>query len=38
MLQERSVPKPPQLVLENVYAFPPNRETLGGTAYFIVEN
>lgn len=38
--------KPPRLVLgENVenatqavYAFPPNRDTLGGTAYFIVEN
>lgn len=38
MLQERSVPKPPRQVLENIYAFPPNRETLGGTAYFIVEN
>ncbi|CAD0219520.1 Beta-lactamase-like protein [Planktothrix agardhii] len=38
MLQERSVPKTPRLVLENIYAFPPNRETLGGTAYFIVEN
>jgi hypothetical protein len=38
MLQERSVPKPPRLVLENIYAFPPNRDTLGGTAYFIVEN
>jgi hypothetical protein len=25
-------------VLENIYAFPPNRDTLGGTAYFIVEN
>ncbi|SKB13287.1 Beta-lactamase-like protein [Planktothrix sp. PCC 11201] len=38
MSQERSVPKSPRLVLENIYAFPPNRETLGGTAYFIVEN
>ena len=38
MSQERSVPKPPRLVLENIYAFPPNRDTLGGTAYFIVEN
>ncbi|CAD5918607.1 Beta-lactamase domain protein [Planktothrix tepida] len=38
MSQERSVPKTPRLVLENIYAFPPNRDTLGGTAYFIVEN
>ncbi len=38
MSQERSVPKLPRLVLENIYAFPPNRDTLGGTAYFIVEN
>lgn len=30
--------KPPRAVLEGVYAFPPNRSTLGGTAYFIVEN
>jgi glyoxylase-like metal-dependent hydrolase (beta-lactamase superfamily II) len=29
-------PKPPRQVLEAVYAFPPNRETLGGTAYLIV--
>ncbi len=25
-------------MLENIFAFPPNRETLGATAYFIVEN
>ncbi len=25
-------------MLENILAFPPNRETLGATAYFIVEN
>jgi glyoxylase-like metal-dependent hydrolase (beta-lactamase superfamily II) len=30
--------KQPRLVLENVFAFPPNRETLGATAYLIVEN
>jgi glyoxylase-like metal-dependent hydrolase (beta-lactamase superfamily II) len=30
--------KPPRLVLDNIFAFPPNRETLGGTAYLIVEN
>jgi len=30
--------KLPQAVFETVYAFPPNRETLGGTAYLIVEN
>jgi glyoxylase-like metal-dependent hydrolase (beta-lactamase superfamily II) len=30
--------KPPRVVLEGVYAFPPNRDTMGGTAYFILEN
>jgi glyoxylase-like metal-dependent hydrolase (beta-lactamase superfamily II) len=30
--------KSPQPVFETVFAFPPNRETLGGTAYLIVEN
>lgn len=25
-------------MLENIFAFPPNRDTLGATAYFIVEN
>jgi glyoxylase-like metal-dependent hydrolase (beta-lactamase superfamily II) len=37
--------KPPKLILSDnktpttakIYAFPPNRDTLGGTAYFIVE-
>ncbi|MEM9087835.1 MAG: MBL fold metallo-hydrolase [Cyanobacteria bacterium P01_F01_bin.53] len=29
--------KQPQSVFENIFAFPPNRETLGGTAYFIIE-
>jgi len=32
------MPKQPRAVLENVFAFPPNRDTLGGTAYLIVEN
>jgi glyoxylase-like metal-dependent hydrolase (beta-lactamase superfamily II) len=30
--------KPPRPVLETIFAFPPNRDTLGGTAYLIVEN
>jgi len=30
--------KSPRLVLDSIFAFPPNRDTLGGTAYFIVEN
>jgi glyoxylase-like metal-dependent hydrolase (beta-lactamase superfamily II) len=30
--------KPPRLLLANLFAFTPNRDTLGGTAYFIVEN
>lgn len=33
---ERS--KLPRLILEGVFAFPPNRDTLGATAYLIVEN
>lgn len=36
--QRLTVLKPPRLVLDNIFAFPPNRETLGGTAYLIVEN
>ena len=31
-------PKLPQAIWNNVLAFPPNRDTLGGTAYFIVRN
>ncbi len=27
--------KPPQIVCDRLYAFPPNRESLGGTAYFL---
>jgi glyoxylase-like metal-dependent hydrolase (beta-lactamase superfamily II) len=30
--------KPPRLILEGLYAFSPNRETLGGTSYLILEN
>ncbi len=30
--------KPPRAVLESIFAFPPNRDTLGGTSYFIVRN
>jgi glyoxylase-like metal-dependent hydrolase (beta-lactamase superfamily II) len=30
--------KPPNLVLEGLFAFAPNRETLGGVSYLIVEN
>jgi len=29
--------KPPQAVFNGIFAFPPNRATLGGTAYLIVE-
>ncbi|MGL5060529.1 MAG: MBL fold metallo-hydrolase [Microcoleus sp.] len=38
MKQQSSVSKQPRPVLENIFAFPPNRDTLGATAYFIVEN
>lgn len=31
-------PKLPQAIWHNLFAFPPNRDTLGGTAYLIVEN
>ncbi len=30
--------KTPQQIFDPIYAFAPNRETLGGTAYFIVKN
>lgn len=29
--------KPPRRVLEHIYAFPPNRDTLGGTAYVMLQ-
>jgi glyoxylase-like metal-dependent hydrolase (beta-lactamase superfamily II) len=32
------VGKVPQSILDSIWAFPPNRETLGGTAYLIVGN
>jgi glyoxylase-like metal-dependent hydrolase (beta-lactamase superfamily II) len=32
------VSKEPQPILESIFAFPPHRETLGGTSYLIVEN
>ncbi|MGH1394451.1 MAG: MBL fold metallo-hydrolase [Trichormus sp.] len=33
-----STTKSPRFVLDNIFAFPPNRDTLGGTSYFIVRN
>ncbi|MBE9206004.1 MBL fold metallo-hydrolase [Nostoc sp. LEGE 06077] len=30
--------KAPRPVLDSIFAFPPNRDTLGGTSYFIVRN
>jgi glyoxylase-like metal-dependent hydrolase (beta-lactamase superfamily II) len=30
--------KTAQAIWDNIFAFPPNRDTLGGTAYLIVEN
>ncbi len=38
MAEHRSLSKPPQAVLPHIWAFSPNRDILGGTAYFIVEN
>jgi glyoxylase-like metal-dependent hydrolase (beta-lactamase superfamily II) len=38
MPQESSIlTKSPRVILEDLFAFSPNREILGGTAYFIVE-
>lgn len=30
--------KPPKQILDNIWAFPPNRDILGGTAYFIMSH
>ncbi|MBW4612634.1 MAG: MBL fold metallo-hydrolase [Desmonostoc vinosum HA7617-LM4] len=30
--------KPPRAVLDSIFSFPPNRDILGGTSYFIVRN
>jgi glyoxylase-like metal-dependent hydrolase (beta-lactamase superfamily II) len=40
MLTSESQPvgKAPHSVVDNIFAFAPNRDTLGGTAYFIVNN
>ena len=38
LTQQSSVSKQPRPVLENIFAFSPNRDTLGATAYLIVEN
>ncbi|MBE9041047.1 MBL fold metallo-hydrolase [Oscillatoriales cyanobacterium LEGE 11467] len=35
--QRNTAPKKPRAVLDNVFAFSPNRDTLGATAYLIVE-
>ena len=32
------MPKQARAILDTIFAFPPNRETLGATAYFIVKN
>jgi glyoxylase-like metal-dependent hydrolase (beta-lactamase superfamily II) len=37
-LNPSSSTKLPRSVFETVFAFPPNRDTMGGTAYLIVEN
>jgi glyoxylase-like metal-dependent hydrolase (beta-lactamase superfamily II) len=34
----RNRTKSPRAVLNTIFAFPPNRDTLGGTSYFIVRN
>lgn len=37
-LKSSHLPKSPRPVLDNIFAFVPNRDTLGGTSYFIVGN
>ncbi len=36
--QQELLTKAPRTVFDTIFAFPPNRNTLGGTAYLIVEN
>jgi glyoxylase-like metal-dependent hydrolase (beta-lactamase superfamily II) len=36
--QQSPTTKPPRLVFNSIYAFSPNRDTLGATSYFIVRN
>jgi len=36
--QPSNTAKAPRPVLDSIFAFPPNRDTLGGTSYFIVRN
>lgn len=36
--QQSPSTKVPQIIFNSIFAFPPNRDTLGGTAYFIVGN
>lgn len=36
--QVSRAPKLPQVIRNNIFAFPPNRDTFGGTAYLIVRN
>lgn len=38
MKQQPSFSKPPRSIWENIFAFSPNRDTLGATSYFIVDN
>ncbi len=36
--QSNQSTKEPQIVFDSIFAFPPNRDTLGGTAFLILEN
>ncbi|MDY6898598.1 MAG: MBL fold metallo-hydrolase [Cyanobacteriota bacterium] len=36
--QSNHTRKPPKAILDSLVAFPPNRDTLGGTSYFILRN
>lgn len=35
---QQTPPKNPRPVFNTIFAFPPNRDTMGGTSYFILEN
>ncbi len=38
VIHSQKKPKQPRSILENVFAFAPNRDTLGGTSYLILSN
>ncbi len=37
-IKNDSISKKPRPILENIFAFPPNRDTLGGTSYLVLHD